>query len=123
MTLLEASVLDWRALIAAAALLFTMIVAFASFIIKTNVKIAEINKDIAGIKSGNIQTKMDVEKEIRTIQSSNEKYLSEISKQFNRYLEDNKNEHKELTSEIKCLNSNITELKISLATKRRSTAQ
>lgn len=117
MTLLEASVLDWRALIAAAALLFTMIVAFASFIIKTNVKIAEINKDIAGIKSGNIQSKIDVEKEIRTIQSSNEKYLSEISKQFNRYLEDNKNEHKELTSEIKCLNSNITELKISLATK------
>jgi len=123
MTLLEASVLDWKALIAAVALIFTMIITFASFIIKTNVKIAEINKDIAGIKSGNIQSKIDVEKEIRTIQSSNEKYLSEISKQFNRYLEDNKNEHKELTGEIKCLNTNITELKISLASKKRSSAQ
>jgi len=123
MTLLEASALDWKAIIAAAALLFTMIVAFATFIIQTNVKIAEINKDIAGIKSGNIQSKIDVEKQISTMQSSNEKYLGEISKQFTHYLEDNKNEHKELTGEIKCLNSNITELKISLAAKRRSSAQ
>lgn len=123
MTLLEATALDWKAIIAAAALLFTMIIAFAAFVINTNVKIAEINKDIAGIKSGNIQNKIDVEKEIRSIQSSSEKYLSEISKQFNRYLEDNKEEHRGLTKEIKELNTNINELKISLATKRRSTAQ
>ncbi len=123
MTLLEATVLDWKAIIAALGLMFTMIVAFATFVIRTNVKIAEINKDIAEIKSGNITRKMDVEKEIKSIQDSNKEYLNEILKLFNKYLEDNKEEHKELTREIKGLNTNINELKISLASKRRNLTQ